>query len=124
MAGKTTRKNKGPIGRKQHRTLRNKRQMRGGMFWSSKSGQNLEDRLDTVEDGLKHLTYYSRNGDKMFQCITKMLGITEDNIQFISNDRVYTTIPTQIETLKTDIEELKKNIEKLNTNFDNLNNQE
>ena len=71
MAGKTTRKNKGPIGRKQHRTLRNKRQMRGGSWMGSrlsKSGEN--PKLDKI---LTNIDSNERKRHKELMCVYEKL---------------------------------------------------
>jgi cobalamin-dependent methionine synthase I len=128
MAGKNTRKNKGPIGRKQHRTLRNKRQMRGGMLSLLKK---KKPRVDDIVEALK-------KADKNIEVINQHLQIDSQKIDgWFHDGRIFapknglTTIPTKInwlesdiDGLKADIDGLKADIKKLKNNIDPNNIQE
>lgn len=131
MAGKNTRKNKGPIGRKQHRTLRNKRQMRGGMFSWSKSTDKQLSRLDKLELRVDDIVEDLKKADKNIEVINQHLLIDSQKIDdWFHDGRIFapknglTTIPTKINWLNSDIKELKADIKKLKNNIDLNNNQE
>mgnify|MGYP001267845644 CR=1 FL=1 len=143
MAGKTTRKNKGPIGRKQHRTLRNKRQMRGGinsnyetelqnwkkkkllLDWTNKhpnavgwvakkSGAQTQARLDTLEHNVTSLTEVLKKMSDTVIVINKVLHIIPADELTIPHDRRYIAIPTKIENLQNEIAKLQKKIDYIN----------
>lgn len=125
MAGKNTRKNKGPIGRKQHRTLRNKRQMRGGTFTWSKSTDKPLSRLDKLELRVDDIDRPLKKAERNIIVINKHLQIDAEQIDsMFVDDYRFNSARNSFLTIATKINRLEEGIKQLQKKIDPNNNQE
>lgn len=117
MAGKNTRKNKGPIGRKQHRTLRNKRQMRGGANVGSngnkitlKTWKDIRDNADATSWETAMFNFKSRAKRYALEANVKYLAevLTQANKDIKTLSNKYLSIRDELGGLSDEFRNLQR----------------